>query len=291
MLITLESLNAAAPDEFVAQLADIFERAPWVAQAACGKRPFPALGALLHAMTEAVRTAEPTQQMALIKAHPSLAARTGQALTAASKAEQAGARLDALSGTDFTRFEQLNAAYQKKFGMPFILCVRRHSKDSILAQFARRLEHTRDVERDAALSEIYRIAALRLADKVIAPDQLRVHGQLTTHVLDTNRGRPADGVAVELLEVSGTDEMHLLTKSVTNADGRAERPLFDKRPLPIGRYELRFAIGAYFTRQGTAADPPFLDIVPVRFAIAEPEAHYHIPLLATPWSYTTYRGS
>ncbi len=79
---------------------------------------------------------------------------------------------------------------------------------------------------------------------------------------------------------------------MTNADGRTDRPLIDDRPIPIGIYELRFGIGDYFARQGKRlADPPFLDIVPLRFAVAEPEGHYHVPLLATPWSYSTYRGS
>src|SRR5262249_23553092 len=142
------------------------------------------------------------------------------------------------------------------------------------------------------LTEIFRIAALRLADQVIAPDQLKVHGLLSTHVLDTNRGRPADGVAIELFEVSSDDEMRAVAKAMTNPDGRTDRPLVEKRPLPIGRYDLRFAIGAYFARHGAlAGDPPFLDVVPIRFAVAEPETHYHIPLLATPWSYATYRGS
>ena len=83
-----------------------------------------------------------------------------------------------------------------------------------------------------------------------------------------------------------------ISRATTNADGRTDRPLVADAPIPIAQYELRFAVGDYFARQGTpAADPPFLDIVPVRFAIAEPEAHYHIPLLVTPWSYATYRGS
>jgi 2-oxo-4-hydroxy-4-carboxy-5-ureidoimidazoline decarboxylase len=290
MLLTLDHLNSAAPADFVAALEGIFERAPWVAEAACAKRPFPTLAALFNAMTDAVRSADPTRQLQLIKGHPDLGERTA-ALTAASKAEQAGARLDDLSKKDLERFERLNTAYQTKFSMPFILCVRRHTRESILGQFDRRLQNARDVERETALTEIFRIAALRLADHVIAPDQLKVHGLLSTHVLDTSRGRPADGVSIELFEVAGTDELRVMAKAVTNADGRTDRPLIEKRPLPIGRYELRFAIGAYFARNGTVGDPAFLDIVPIRFAMTEPEGHYHIPLLAAPYSYATYRAS
>ena len=80
--------------------------------------------------------------------------------------------------------------------------------------------------------------------------------------------------------------------AITNADGRTDQPLIGGRPLPIGRYELRFAVGDHFRSRGVeAGDPPFLDIVPLRFSIAEPEGHYHVPLLCTPWSYSTYRGS
>jgi 5-hydroxyisourate hydrolase len=100
---------------------------------------------------------------------------------------------------------------------------------------------------------------------------------LTTHVLDTVRGRPAAGVAIEL-----RDPDQLVTDVVTDADGRA----VVLAQLRAGTYELRFAIGAYFDE-----DPPFLDVVPVRFTVTDPSAHHHVPLLCSPWSYTTYRGS
>ena len=110
-------------------------------------------------------------------------------------------------------------------------------------------------------------------------------------MLDTHAGRPAIGVAIELYEFAG-DRAHRIATAVTNADGRTDAPLIGGRPLPIGRYELRFAVGDHFRSRGIEqGDPPFLDIVPLRFSIAEPEGHYHVPLLCTPWSYSTYRGS
>jgi 2-oxo-4-hydroxy-4-carboxy-5-ureidoimidazoline decarboxylase len=119
-----------------------------------------------------------------------------------------------------------------------------------------------------------------------------VHGRLSTHALDTYHGHPAAGVAIEFFEIGASGEARLLSRATTNADGRTERPLIAEQPIPISQYELRFAIGDYFVRRGTPLpDPPFLGIVPIRFAVAEPEAHYHVPLLATPWSYSTYRGS
>ena len=104
---------------------------------------------------------------------------------------------------------------------------------------------------------------------------------LTTHVLDVARGRPAAGVAIEL-ERDG----ELIARAVTNADGRTDAPLLER--LEAGVYELRFAVGDYF---GRAGEPPFLDVVPVRFGVSDPGSHHHVPLLVAPGGYSTYRGS
>ena len=109
-------------------------------------------------------------------------------------------------------------------------------------------------------------------------------GWLSTHVLDTARGMPAAGIRIMLYRVTGNSHKKI-TEMVTNADGRTDAPLIAGEPLRIGTYELTFHMGDYFGGAG------FLDIVPIRFSIAEPEGHYHVPLLVTPWSYTTYRGS
>jgi hydroxyisourate hydrolase len=108
-------------------------------------------------------------------------------------------------------------------------------------------------------------------------------------VLDTAIGRPAAGIRIMLHEIGGSARS-LLKEMATSADGRTDAPLMAGEPLRIGTYELTFHIGNYFRRQ-TSAHPPYLETVPVRFGIAEPEARYHVPLLVTPWSYTTYRGS
>jgi 2-oxo-4-hydroxy-4-carboxy-5-ureidoimidazoline decarboxylase len=292
--VTLDELNRMDPRFFAATLGDIFEHSPWIAEAACERRPFASLSALFEAMTRAVRDAGAGRQSALIKSHPDLAGKAARegTLTADSAREQTSAGLDRLSEKEFAAFHHLNEAYRAKFDMPFVVCVRRHGKDSILRLFEQRLRHDAATEREAALGEILRIAALRLDQRVAAPDRLQVHGRLSTHVLDTHRGRPAEGVDIEFLEVFASGKSRLISRTTTKADGRTERPLIADAPIPIAQYELRFAIGDHFARQGTpVADPPFLDIVPVRFAIADPEAHYHIPLLVTPWSYATYRGS
>src|ERR1700722_19820155 len=293
-MVTLDDLNQMDQRAFVAALGDIFEHAPWVAEGAHEARPFPSLNALFEAMTAAVRGAGDARQMTLIGGHPDLAGKAARegTMTADSRREQSSAGLDRLSDDEFAAFHRFNNAYRAKFGMPFIVCVRRHGKESILRQFEQRLGNDTASERDAALTEIFRIVALRLDQRVAAPDRLRVHGRLSTHVLDTHGGRPASGVAIDFLEVAASGEPHLLSRAITNADGRTDRPLIAEQPIPTAQDELRFGIGAYFTRRAAlATDPPFLGVVPIRFAVAEPEAHYHVPIIVTPWSYSTYRGS
>jgi 2-oxo-4-hydroxy-4-carboxy-5-ureidoimidazoline decarboxylase len=291
--VSLDTLNAADRKAFAAALGEVMELAPWVADEAYTARPFASVAALFAAMTGAVREAPQGRQRALIDGHPDLAgkaAREGK-ITADSVAEQTSAGLDRLSEAEFANFHRLNDAYRKKFGMPFIVCVRRHGKESILREFERRLKNDAAAERTTALGEIFRIAALRLDQRVIGPDRLKVHGHLSTHVLDVHGGHPAEGVAIELCEIVAGGARTLL-HAITNADGRTDKPLFAGMPIPIATYELRFAVGDYFARKNVpASDPPFLDVVPVRFAVAEPEGKYHVPLLATPWSYSTYRGS
>ena len=115
---------------------------------------------------------------------------------------------------------------------------------------------------------------------------------LTTHVLDISCGQPAEGVRVELYELAGGSDRKLIADVMTNADGRTDEPLMSADQARAGQFELIFHAGDYFRRRRTElADPLFLDIIPIRFGVADPQAHYHVPLLVSPWSYSTYRGS
>lgn len=114
-------------------------------------------------------------------------------------------------------------------------------------------------------------------------------GRLTTHVLDTTHGKPAAGMRIDLLMLHEDHSHHVLTVH-TNADGRLDRPLLEGDQFHMGTFELIFHVSAYFERLGTAIEPQFLDLVPVRFSMGE-EAHYHVPLLVSPFGYSTYRGS
>ena len=116
-------------------------------------------------------------------------------------------------------------------------------------------------------------------------------GKLSTHVLDTAQGKPGAGVKVELYAIEGS-ERRLLRTTATNADGRCDRPLLEGDAMRVGQYELVFGAGDYFAARGVKQpEPRFIDRVTIAFGIASSEQNYHVPLVMTPWSYSTYRGS
>lgn len=116
--------------------------------------------------------------------------------------------------------------------------------------------------------------------------------RLSTHVLDLAAGKPAAGVDLELFKLGAGGGRAFLKATTTNADGRTDEPLLTGESLETGVYELIFHAGAYLKAQGHALpDPPFLDEVTIRFGIADPKGHYHVPLLLSPFGYSTYRGS
>ena len=117
-------------------------------------------------------------------------------------------------------------------------------------------------------------------------------GRLSTHVLDTARGRPAAELRVELFRLDpASGERTSLKTTRTNADGRTDTPLLEGEELEATTYEIVFDVGEYFAAEAGIPDPPFLGQVHIRVGIADASAHYHVPLLASPWSYSTYRGS
>ncbi len=116
-------------------------------------------------------------------------------------------------------------------------------------------------------------------------------GFVTTHVLDTSNGKPASGLLIELWDRS-SDTLRHISSDTTNSDGRLDKPIISEADMQSGTYELRFHVGDYFASNGIdLPSPRFLDIVPIIFGIADEEAHYHVPLLVSPYGYSTYRGS
>ena len=305
--LTLSELNAVPAAQFVAHLGEVFEHSPWVARRAAVGRPFSSVGVLHDVMVAAVRAAGPEAQDTLIRAHPDLAGKAARArnLSDASTGEQASAGLDSLTDEEYERFDRLNNAYRDKFGFPFIIAVKGLDKTAILTAFERRIGHDEETERQTALEQIARIARIRLADLVhddglpgepapatTKPSEGSTMGRLTTHVLDTAHGVPAAGLKIHLIRLEGGLKQHPLKTVITNSDGRCDGPLLEGEALTAGQYELLFEVGAYFRERGLLLpEPAFLDEIPIRFAIADAGAHYHVPLLVSPWSYSTYRGS
>lgn len=284
---TLDQLNAMPSDGFVVALDGVFEHAPWVAETAAAHRPFETVVALHDALMAVVRAAPADRCLGFLRGHPPLSptALADPGLTASSRAEQGGLGMTSL-GEQLARFEAGSGAYAARFGFPFIVCVRRQTPPFVLRGLERRLANQPGQELATALAEIGYITRLRLVDRVTGPGVPKTAGHLSAHVLDTARGRPAAGIRIQVFR-----EAVLLKEAVTNHDGRTDVPLLADGPLRIGRYELRFQVGDYYAGWPDVADPPWYDEIPIRFGVAEPEGHYHIPLLLGAWTYTTYRGS
>jgi OHCU decarboxylase len=167
-LITLAAINTLDRDEFVAALGPLFEGSPWIAAETWPARPFASRDALHQGLCATMYAASSELKLALIRAHPDLAGKAAIAgeLTPESASEQSLAGLNRLSPEEFATFTRLNQAYAEQFGFPFVICVREHTKDSILESFRARLQHPREQEIDTALGEIAKIARLRLLDAV-----------------------------------------------------------------------------------------------------------------------------
>ncbi len=166
--LTAADLSAMREAAFVTALDGIYEHSPWVAATAWQWRPFTNAEAVAEAMRRAVREATAEAQLGLIRAHPELAGRAAVQgeLTPDSAREQSGAGLDQCSPEEFARLTELNRAYGERFGFPFIIAVRGHTRASVIASMEKRLRHTPDEERAEALRQIDRIAALRLAGRL-----------------------------------------------------------------------------------------------------------------------------
>jgi 2-oxo-4-hydroxy-4-carboxy-5-ureidoimidazoline decarboxylase len=277
----IAKLNALGRDEFVALLGGVFEHSPWVAERAWEARPFISVAALHAEMVRLVDEAGMGPQLSLLRAHPELA--LSGPLTSESASEQHGLGLDTLVGHEAKVLADKNRLYHGRFGFPFIIAVRgQKDRAAIVAVLdARSLEDVA-VERVTALGEVAKIARFRIDDLIA--DAPAATGRLTVHVLDTAAGRPAQGVGFSLSRIEATVTTRL-GDWITNLDGRGDGPLLQGDALRAGEYEIVFAVGAW--RSG----PGFYDTIPIRFRIVDPTVHYHIPLLLSPFGYSTYRGS
>ncbi len=170
MTYRIAELNEMTRVRFVGALGEIFEMSPWIAEEAWDRRPFTDVANLHGEMMKIVRQSGKSRQIALLKAHPDLAGKAARvgALTAHSTDEQASVGLDRLSDAEYEQFHARNDAYQKKFDFPFIVAVKDYDKQGILAAFERRLANNNDRELAEGLTQVGRIAEIRLADTVLA---------------------------------------------------------------------------------------------------------------------------
>lgn len=166
---TMTELNVLKQAEFIYLLGTVYEHSPWVAERSWAARPFADQEHLLAALGASLAQASPSEQLALIRAHPDLAGKAALAgeLTTASTSEQASAGLDQCSPEELARFHELNAAYQARFGFPFIMAVKNATRQQILAGFEARIHHTPEQEFAMALEQINRIAAFRVQDLIL----------------------------------------------------------------------------------------------------------------------------
>ena len=162
----IAKVNAMDREAFVALLGPSYEHSPWAAERAFARKPFAHETALANAMAAAVDEASEAERLVLIRAHPELAGEKlrARALTASSMSEQAGAGLDRLGAAEIEEWTKLNGVYRERFGFPFVICVRKHTKDEIVSAMKRRLERSREMELEEAISQIHQIAELRQHD-------------------------------------------------------------------------------------------------------------------------------
>jgi 2-oxo-4-hydroxy-4-carboxy-5-ureidoimidazoline decarboxylase len=292
--IMLKELWAQGAEDAATFLSGIYEHSAWVSKELVDLpddySKIDTVSGLAGAMKAIVDAASSDQKMELLRAHPDLAQKVEklQTLTAESQDEQSSAGLQTMTPEELEKFTKLNTEYKTKFGFPFILAVRHSTKYTVLSALQGRVSKTPETEFVTALEQVHKIAWMRILGKLESDDPA---GFLTCHVLDTANGCPAANMKITLTRLSPT--MEVVGTFVTNEDGRLiGGPALKGENFTVGTYEWIFYAGDYFASQGTStAGTPFIDEVPLRFGIDNPDDHYHVPLLVSPWSFSTYRGS
>ena len=320
---TVSELMAKGPTEVASYLEGIYEHSAWVAEelSKCDLTQYTTVTKLAEAMKAIVEGSSYDQKLELLRAHPDLCEKVGrlEALTMESQEEQSRSGLQSLTEEELTSFNHMNEAYRTKCGFPFILAVRNASKQTVLAALEGRLQNSVETEFTIAMQQVHKIAWMRLLTKLSTDD---ANGFLTCHVLDTANGIPAQKMRITLTRLSPPETAGVIGEFVTNDDGRLEGgpALKGGKEFTVGVYEWTFYVGdvslfrlaylnhhwinahksiplshlllQYFASKGTfTSGQPFIDVVPLRFGIDNPDDHYHVPLLVSPWSFSTYRGS
>jgi 2-oxo-4-hydroxy-4-carboxy-5-ureidoimidazoline decarboxylase len=288
--ISISEINQMSDAGFCSYLSGLFEKTTWIVASAAPLRPFASKGALFAAMVDSLMRAEPARKLALLQAHPVLggqAARRGE-MTAESRSEQAGLGFQSITGDEERVFADLNQAYLDRFGFPFIIAVRgQRDRQAIAAALRQRFESSPEAERETALAEVIKIARFRF-DGLVAEDKTQDMMSpltLSIHVLDTAGGSPGAGLAFSLSRIEEGDIRAVIATGVTDAAGRWA--MDHAAPLQPGVYEIVFDAADYQEAQGRDS---FYDRIAVRFRMKPAAGHHHIPLILSPFGYSTYRG-
>ena len=320
---SMKDLLSRPEAEITTVLGGIYEHSVWVAEELVKNdcKKLDTVTALAASMKAIVDGASNERKLELLCAHPDLCEKVGifDKLTKASQEEQSRAGLQSLTDEELERFTICNTEYRSKFGFPFILAVRNASKFTVLSALEGRVSNSVETEFVQAIVQVHKIAWMRLLTIINTDD---AKGFLTCHVLDTANGCPGKGSAavsptcqyndtvfffltttivhaaakmrVHLHRLSPPESATFVGAFVTNDEGRlADGPaLKGGKEFTLGTYQWTFFVADYFASKGTfVSGTPFLDEVPLRFGIDNPDDHYHVPLLVSPWSFSSYRGS
>lgn len=294
---TVTELLSKSKTEVMEVLGGIYEHSSWIAEKFYDDfveqdQKITNVRELYLAMSSIADSATHEQKLTLLCAHPELCAKIEnlKKLTKASQEEQSSAGLHTMTDEEQERFALMSAEYREKFGFPFILAVKHATKYTVLSAIEGRLNQTKEAEFDGALYQVGKIAWMRL----LSAFHISGHkGFLTCHVLDTCNGCPAANMRIQLRRLTPVESSGIIKEFVTNSDGRLDcGPALKEEDFIVGTYEWLFFAGDYFARKNTKVSGVlFLDEIPIRFGIDDPEEHYHVPLLVSPWSFSTYRGS
>lgn len=297
---TVSELLSKPKDDILTMLGGIYEHSSWVAEGFYNEfvhrkdtsETITSVRDLFQCMSSIVDTSTREQKMDLLCAHPDLCAKIDalKKLTKSSQEEQSNAGLETLTDDERNQFSKMNSEYREKFGFPFILAARNVTKYTVLSAIEGRLKMPIESEFHGALFQVSKIAWMRLLAAFKVTGQ---KGFLTCHVLDTANGCPAANMRVQLHRITPKENAGLLKEFKTNDDGRLPGgPALKGDDFLVGKYQWIFFVGDYFARKNTqTCGIPFLDEIPLTFGMDDPEEHYHVPLLVSPWSYSTYRGS
>lgn len=273
--MTLAELNALGEDAVARELLRCCGSTRWAREMAAA-RPFADMASLSAAADRIWTSLDQADWLEAFGAHPKIGAQADEAWSAAEQSGVASSSSDLLA-----RLEEANREYEARFGFIFIVCATGKSAGEMLGLLQRRLDNDAHIELRIAADEQRKITRLRLAKL------LEARGTITTHVLDTARGCPGAGIGV-VLEIRNGDGWSPVGRGTTDANGRLAT-LTQNAAMVAGEYRLTFDAGGYQRARGVA-DPFFPDIK-ITFTVADAGAHVHVPLLLSPFGYSTYRGS